>query len=179
MRGAALTGVGKIGLVRLPGIRTRFQIRSPRSAEAALARIDAFVCGGESPVRGWAHPPYAELAVSDHDEHFWCPRLAIHVERVGESASVLDCRLQPAPSVWTMYMAGWGMLAVSSMLVFGFGWAQLRMDSTPTVWLVGLPTVGAVAAFLYVSALLGQRLGVNEARVLIEALHAALREEVP
>ncbi len=165
--------------MRRPGIRTRFQIRSPKSTEAALAGVAAFVDRDDSLVRGWVHGPYAELAVTDQDEHFWCPRLAIHVEAVDESASVLDCRLQPAPSVWTMYMAGWGVLAVSSMLVVGFGWAQLQMHGTPTVWMFGLPVVVLVAGFLYVSALLGQRLGVNEARVLIEALHAALREEVP
>lgn len=77
-----------------------------------------------------------------------------------------------------MYLAGWGMLAVATMLVVGFGWAQLQMNSTPTVWIAGLPVVALVALFLYVSALLGQRLGANEARVLVEAAHDAIGEDV-
>jgi len=161
-----------------PAIRPHFDV-AVSDADQVLPRLEAYLrdhaCdgGSEDCVRGWVHPPYAELAVATEQRHLWSPRLAVRLDREGPSA-VLHCRLQPEPGTWTMYMAGWAMLAVCTMLVIGFGCAQLIMGASPTIALYGLPAAVTGAGVLYASALLGQRFGEDQVDLLCDALRRAL-----
>lgn len=70
-----------------------------------------------------------------------------------------------------------GLLRPCRFQVFtasSLSYAQLLVHSTPAVWTAGLPVVGVIAIGLYISAMLGQRLGTEEAKSLIEALHDAI-----
>ncbi len=154
-------------------IRPHFEVPLTQTGDAALRRIEAHLGSPDAEVEGWVHAPYAELAVPACRRHWWSPRLAMRVE-TRDGPPTLHCRFQPAPGVWTMYMAGWAMLAVGTMLVIGFGCAQSILGASPTVCLYGLPVAGLAAAGLYASALLGQRLGQHEVDALHAEVHRAL-----
>lgn len=168
-----------------PAIRPHFDLEVP-DPEHVLQRLEVYLrdhaCDGgkEDCIRGWVHPPYGELAVATAQRHVWSPRLAVRLDRSGgdgeDDRAVLHCRLQPEPGTWTMYMAGWAMLAVLSMLVIGFGCAQLIMNGTPTIALYGLPTAFVAGVILYGSALLGQRMGEDQVDLLCDALRRAVEE---
>lgn len=161
-----------------PAIRPHFDLEVP-DPEHVLQRLEVYLrdhaCDGgkEDCIRGWVHPPYAELAVATGQRHLWSPRLAVRLDHDAAQA-VLHCRLQPEPGTWTMYMAGWAVLAVLTMLVIGFGCAQLMMNGTPTIALYGMPATLAAAVILYISALLGQRLGEDQVDLLCDALRRAV-----
>ena len=168
-----------------PAIRPHFDLEVP-DPEHVLERLEAYLrehaCDGgkEDCIRGWIHAPYGELAVASGQRHVWSPRLAVRLEQNDgpgdDERAVLHCRLQPEPGTWTMYMAGWAVLAVLTMLVIGFGCAQLMMNGTPTIALYGVPATLTAGTILYVSALLGQRLGEDQVDLLCDALRRAVED---
>lgn len=160
-------------------IRPNFDVRLAEPGVAALQRVQQSLSEDPSEVDGWVQPPYAELAVGQAHRQWWSPRLALHLQTRDDDTEVLHCRFQPEPGVWTMYMAGWAMLTVSTMLVIGFGCAQSILGQPPTVCLYGLPIATLSGLSLYGVALLGQRLSEPEVQRLTEALHRALDRDAP
>jgi hypothetical protein len=160
-------------MVDAAAIRPRFEVRVLGSSQETLGRLRRHLERADFGCRGWVAPPYAELEVQAATKHFWSPRLAIYATDEGGKCS-LYCRFQPEPSVWTMYMAGWGISIVSGACGIAWLCAQLMMTRSLTMPLVALGVVGVVACTLYASALLGQRLGTDQMVELRDALVAAL-----
>lgn len=164
--------------MKLREIRPHFDLRVPLSAAAAMQRVARYLAANKGEVCGWVHESYAELALPERDRHLWCPRLALHAdERDGEAGTLLACRLQPEPGIWSMYLALWAVLLIGTMLVIGVGCSQMLRGATPSALWYGLPVAGAVGLGVYASALLGQRLGEDEVEFLTTRLHLALADD--
>lgn len=166
--------------VLVPEIRPHFDVQLKVDGATALRHLAEYLASDDRKVEGWVDPPYAELAIPPKQRHWWSPRLAL---RLGDqdatptsSSQLLHCRFQPEPGRWTMYMAMWAMLAVTTMLMIGLGYAQAAIGNTPTACVYGLPVAVLLAAGLYGSAIFGQRLGRAQVALLNQQLYRALRD---
>ena len=143
------------------------------SPETALQRIAEHLRRTDFGARGWVAPPYAELEVPASTRHAWSPRLAIEACEIPEGCR-LHCRFQPEPGIWTLYMAGWGVLLVAGAVCVAWAWARSIMGSG-----VGAPVTGCGAAVALAIAWslipwIGQRLGAEQIDGLRQSLQTAL-----
>ncbi len=143
------------------------------SPETALQRIADHLHRTDFGARGWVAPPYAELEVPASTKHAWSPRLAIEACEIPLGCR-LHCRFQPEPSIWTLYMAGWGVLVVLGAVCIAWAWARSIMGAG-----LGPPVggCGAVVGLGIVWSLIpwiGQRLGADQIDGLRHSLETAL-----
>lgn len=143
-----------------PRPRPRFELRSPLSAAALLARIRGAI-RAEPKLRGLVLPHgRVEMTVAPAEQRVWSPQLIVDVDDQLEG-SVLRARFGPHPHVWTLYIALYGgciMLAIACLV---FGAAQLSMGASP--WALYLTPIAAfLAALVYGAAYVGQGLGADQ-----------------
>ena len=116
---------------------------------------------------------HAELFVCDEQAHFWSPWLSVSVEETESGGSLLRGRFGPRPHVWTGFMFGY--FSFGTATVFGgiWGLSQWSLGMSPSL-LWSVPAGLAACAFIYVSSLVGQRLGAGQMRELRETLFSFL-----
>jgi len=159
--------------VSQPSIRPRFQLLVDAPCADVLERIEARIEQSDV-TRGWVSSPYAELRVRAEDRQLWSPRMSIHAEEV-EGGTLLLCRMQPEPDVWTAYVAMWSVLGAAALGGLVFGASRWVMGSLPWWVVVGAPAVGLLCVVLYATALAGQRRGAPQMGQLQRELYDALR----
>lgn len=158
----------------VPEIRPHFELDLCCEADAVLGKIERALQGGNLPCRGWVHAPYAELRVHDEEKHFWSPRLAVAVEK-RETSVVLHCRFGPEPSVWTGFMGMYAVAALIALAGLFIALGQWTLGHVPTaMW----ATFGGAAGLLvlYLGALMGQRAGEGQMRMLRRQLDLIIFE---
>ncbi len=158
---------------RPSNIRPRFDLVLPAKPELVLAQLQEHLDRTEFGCRGWVADPYAELEVPAASKRLWSPRLAIHA-RGSSQGCTLHCRYQPEPNLWTLYMAIWGMLAVTGASAIAWVCATWIMGAEPIVPLACVGGVVVMALALYAVALGGQRLGADQMQLLRDALQEGL-----
>ena len=134
--------------------------------------IQEFLASEDCACGGWVTVPYAELCVAEEDKHLWSPRLAIYVEDTPGGAH-LHCRLQPAPEVWTFFLALYAVSGIAFMSAAFYGYSQWTIDKTPWAAL-GMPIAALMALGLYLGALAGQRMGHDQMDILRAQLERSL-----
>ncbi len=118
---------------------------------------------------------HAELSVLEEDRRLWSPHLSVTAEG-NEDASRLRVRIGPHPSVWTWYMFCAFGLCFSLLVGMSFGYAQWTLGDNPWA-LLSLPLCVICGVVLYVSSLIGQRLGGSQIDGLTHALNELSRRD--
>ena len=120
-------------------------------------------------------PGYICLHIVEKDTHFWSPRLALSLEAAGEHTTLIKGTYGPDANVWSFFLYAYlivGMVGIFSGIL---GFAQKAIDASPWgLWVFG----GALlaAAFLYLFAQFGQKLGAWQTFQLHQAYQNALGE---
>lgn len=106
--------------------------------------------------------------------HFWSPWLNLDlIERDGHAH--LAGRFSPHPSVWTGFAFAYMALSVTSFFALVFAYSQWAIGSAPAALGV-LPVTAALAASLWWSAQIGQRLARTQMATIRALLDQALGE---
>ena len=103
---------------------------------------------------------HVNLTVAPTERHFWSPHLSIDVLAEGEGTT-LRGRYAPHPSIWTGIMAAYGVLIMAAIAGAVYGTSQWILGWTPwALW--ALPVSAVVAAAIYASAGVGQKLAEDQ-----------------
>ncbi|NJK89011.1 MAG: hypothetical protein HC923_06115 [Myxococcales bacterium] len=114
---------------------------------------------------------FAQLVAPRRQRRVWSPWLSFTVREHPEG-SLLVGFFAPHPSVWTMYIAGYAILAFLLLGLGFFGLSQWLAGEAPTM-LWSVPICLALAAILYLSAFLGQSLTASQMREMRELIQAS------
>lgn len=141
-------------------MRPTFVLRLDATAEQVLqAFSDALVDGGHA-VDGKVTATRADLRVVSDDTHFFAPRLRVRLRDDGGRLR-LRGRFAPAPQVWTLFMALYGVLGVVGLAGGVYGISQWTAQLTPWA-LVAVPFSVVLMGLVYGATFIGQGLGAGE-----------------
>ena len=143
-------------MTRRPELRPHFDLFVALTPSDAMARLQQQFEAAKPEWLGHTAGYHGQLAAPNHRRHLWSPWLTFDaVERDG--GTLLSGRFAPHPSVWTMYMAMYGMVIFSMFGLGCFGLSQLIAEEAPTM-LWSLPIGAILLVALYASAFVGQGL---------------------
>jgi len=162
--------------MHIPPMRPTFTIEFPIAPDQAIDRLSQLVDDADYPIEGRLAGNHLMLVIPPADRHFWSPWLNIEVSE-HESGSSVHGRFSPNPSVWTGIMLSY--IAMTTLIFFAsmFAVAQWMMDKPPTV-LKLIPIFLAIAALIYWSSLIGQRIANAQMHELYDASTDALKDSI-
>lgn len=142
------------------------------------ARVRARLEEPDAPCRGLATDGQIELRIRERDRRFWSPQLVVVLKPDQEhgGATRLTGHFGPNAHLWTMFMAAYGFIVLSALNGAFYGFAQV-MIGEPAWALWSVPAAVLLVALIYVAAGVGQRLGHDQADVLLHTLEAAVGDE--
>jgi len=155
-------------------MRPTFQIEFPIPPDEAIARLSTLLDDADFPVSGRIAGNHLMLVIPSAHRHFWSPWLNIEIE-VHDLGSTVGGRFSPNPSVWTGFMLGYIALGTLSFFAAMFGVAQWMMDKPPSM-LNLIPVFLALAALMYWSSLIGQKIAHAQMHELYNASMDALTD---
>jgi len=122
------------------------------------------------------------LRITQSKRRFFTPCLDLTIEDLGDGEVGADPRttklwgvFSPRPEIWTGFVFSIGTLIILSIFAVIYGIAQLVLGHLPFALLVPV-IASALAALLYVSALVGQGLSISDMYRLRAFVDDCLRE---
>jgi hypothetical protein len=155
-------------------IRPTFQQVLPCAPAKVIRYLKREVIQEHAPCTGNFYDHHAILNVPEEDQHFWSPQLSLDFESHREGTLVRGL-FAPHPSVWTMYVAAYAILGFSGIIALLFGTSQMSLGMSATALWV-LPFAGILAALVYGTAWIGQRLSRQQMDELREFIDDALQD---
>ena len=123
-------------------MRPRFEVVVPcltasEHLRSALVRDDA-MCRGEVFGR------HAVIHVPEAEEHLWSPFLSLDLVAQRDGTLVRGL-FGPKPSIWSLFVAAYGVCAILVVFALGFAYAQWSIGQAPSALaVVPLAGVGAL-----------------------------------
>ncbi len=156
-------------------MRPRFAVDVPCDVETLVAVLEQTATRAEPPLEGHFHPSHCVLRIPPARRAFWSPELDITFERLepdsddAPAGNRVRCMLAPRPSVWTGFAFVFAVLGAAGFAGGMFGLAQLTVGEPP-VALWAVPAALVLAALVYTSSFVGQRLSLTQMYELRRAL---------
>ena len=117
-------------------------------------------------------PGMIGLHIADAQRRYWSPRLILSFEPTPEGTTRIEGIYGPEIEVWSVFLYGYLITGMIGMFSGILGCAQLFVKTSPWgFWVLG--AMVAIAALLYLSAQLGQKLGAWQTCQLHQAYQAA------
>jgi len=151
------------------------RLRSSLSADNVVSRLRAAVDSQNGVVTATFTNRYVVLRIAEARQHFGSPQLSFDVE-ADDSGSLLHGLFMPMPSIWTAFMALYGMIVFGGFCGAVYGYAQMQIGDAPyAFW--ALPATVVLLALVYLAACIGQRMGGAQMQELQQFVERALSEE--
>lgn len=117
------------------------------------------------------------LKINASEHHFWSPQLWLTFDVEPDGTTLLRGLYDSSPSVWTLFVFGYGGLGIAALFITMAGLSQLSLDmSAPILW--ALPFIALLALGIYITAQVGQKLGVQQTFELHHFLETTLEEKI-
>ena len=153
-------------------MRPRLRIRSTLPPDRVLDQLAAALRDAGPDITGTFSGRYVVLRIRESRQHFGSPQLSFEVEALG-SGSELNGLYMPMPSVWTAFMALYGLIVFAGFCGAVYGYAQLQIARTPhALW--SLPVALFLLCLVYLAACVGQWRGQDQMRELRQFVEHAL-----
>jgi hypothetical protein len=134
----------------------------PYAPPQAAERLRTALADADCCVRGDGYGHHFVLRVPEAARHFWSPQLSLDLEATEAGATVRGL-FGPHPSIWTLFVAAYGVAIFSAVTGLLFGLSQWTLGQSPlALWAV--PGAALLAGLTYGVGLVGRRLG--DAQVL-------------
>lgn len=159
-------------------IRPRFQERISRSPESLMQLFEQQLMDSERRCVGTIIPDnHVLIKINPSERHFWSPQLWLTFDTEPNGNTLLRGLYGPSPSVWTLFVFGYGALGVAALFIAMAGLAQLNLDMpAPILW--ALPVIALLALGIYITAQIGQKLGAQQTFELHHFLETTLEEKI-
>ena len=158
--------------MQIPPMRPTFVIDFPIEPDEAIHRLATLLDDADFPITGRIAGTHLMLVIPTANRHFWSPWLNIEVHPIKQGAAIHG-RFSPNPSVWTGFMLGYITLGTLTFFSSMFGVAQWMMKKPPTT-LKFIPILIIIAALMYWSSLIGQKIAHAQMHELYDASMDAL-----
>lgn len=144
-----------------PTMRPRFEIEVPGDGTGVLAAVHERLKRADAPFVGQVLKRHAYLQLPRARRSLLSPYLNLQLHEGPDGGTRLSCRFTPHPAVWTGFMGVYGVCAMLALAGLMYGWAQTTVHEYPWgFW--AAPACGALAAFVYGAAVIGQGLTAGE-----------------
>jgi hypothetical protein len=141
--------------------------------EDTRARILQFLAQPSSGLEVKNFPGFIGLHLPPHERRYWSPRLFLNLEPTADGATRINGIYGPEMEIWAVFLYGYLISGLLSTFAGILGAAQMLTGAYPWgFWIVGAMLL--VAALLYLSAQLGQKLGAWQTFRLHQAYQAAI-----
>jgi len=135
---------------------------------------EALQAGGPH-ITGTFSGHFVVLRIGEARQHFGSPQLSFEVE-VLDPGSALTGLFMPMPSIWTAFMALYGLIVFGGFCGGVYGYAQLQLGNAPhALWAV--PAALFLLLLVYVAACIGQCLGQQQMEELQQFVERSLAVE--
>lgn len=161
-------------------MRPTFDLELPASARVVLDEMKRALAQPDAPVVGVVGRRAADLWMPESVEHYWSPVLSLSVDEREDGSWTMHGRFGPRGSVWTLFMAIYGLLAIAGTAALMWGASQWMLGHAPWMML-GAPAAAALFGFVYGAVFIGQGLGSEQMYTLRSFVDHALEHaaEVP
>jgi hypothetical protein len=152
-----------IGEVALIDLRPRFQDEIMLSSNDLCELVKTSLNRNDDPsIIGQVRKGYIQLQPSDEFVHYWSPFLSISLEEV-DGKTIIRGFYGPRPSVWTMFVFFYSIIAFALVIVSVIGFANLSIDKSGKIlWLI--PVLVIMLLSLYLVSYFGQKKGMSQMR---------------
>lgn len=162
--------------IKFKRIRPRIYVETDLSVQEINLRIKDYLNKGECRCGGESTEGYATFWPPENEQHFWSPQLTITLD-TEESLTKVRGLYGPKPSVWTMFVFFYAVIAFAILIVSMIGLSFWSLGQPATVlWFV--PILTLVFLSLYLVAYSGQKLGHRQMTNLHRALEHCLQREI-
>jgi len=161
-----------LSVIQFLRMRPRLRLQSSLSPDQAVERLREALDVGNPEVTATFSGRYVVLRINEERQHFGSPQLSFEVE-AADGGSALTGLFMPMPSVWTAFMALYGLIVFGGFCGAVYGYAQVQVDKTPhALWAVPLALV--LLTMVYVAACVGQRMGSEQMQELRQFVEDSL-----
>ncbi|KPM47215.1 hypothetical protein [Jiulongibacter sediminis] len=159
--------------------RPRFRTVSKQSAEELKQRIKIHLENyKEEGIIGKVYDAHCSFDIGLKDHHFWSPHLNVNFdENEEEGGTIIRGRYGPAPTIWTVFMFGYGALGISFTFAALYGLSELALKQEAAILWV-LPFLLGGILTLWLSGQTGQKLGVEQTFRIHQFFEEAIGEKV-
>lgn len=158
-------------------IRPRFQQHITRSPESLMQLFEQKLTDEDHCIVSMIPNNHVLLKVGASEHHFWSPQLWLTFDTEPDGTTLLRGLYGPGPSVWTLFVFGYGALGILALFITMAGLSQLSLDMpAPILW--ALPIIGLLALGIYITAQVGQKLGAQQTFQLHQFLETTLEEKI-
>lgn len=156
-------------------MRPRFQLEIPLPPADVHTRLESKLACGGCPCRAKVLGNHVEVTIREDLRHFWSPHLSLELQE-SPAGSVLLGLFGPSPNVWTMFLAAYAFLVLTSFFAGILGLVQLSLGEPPWgLWLAAGSLLGC--AIPYAGSLVGRRLAAEQMELLRCFLEESLQLE--
>ena len=156
-----------------PRLRPRLEMTSTLTPAEIAALAHSRLDDASSPCIGIVADDQIDLQIRRSERRFWSPQLVVHVRQDADGRTSLTGHFGPNGNVWTMFMACYGFVVLSAIVMAFYGTAQMMMGSSAwAFW--ALPAAAVCVVLIYLAAGVGQRLGHDQTETLEAFLMSAL-----
>ncbi len=157
-------------------VRPRFEIETTHSVEQLAQKIKSDLNKESSPIKGRIQEGYATLYLPHEEQHYWSPQLRLSLEKT-ENGSLLRGLYGPRPSVWTMFVFFYSLIAFAIMVISIIGLSNITLDKSGAIlWLV--PVLILVFLSLYFVSYSGQKMGQDQMVTLHDFVEKSIGERI-
>ncbi|NBC18152.1 MAG: hypothetical protein GVY18_12645 [Bacteroidetes bacterium] len=147
-------------MARPPRLRPRFRRTVSASPSRVAERLRTALAEADRPWQWDGYGHHFVIRVPEAERHFWSPQLSIDLEATSDATTVRGL-FGPHPSIWTLFVAAYGVAAFAGVTGLLFGLSQWTLDQPPiALWAV--PGAALLAGITYGVGLVGRRLGYEQ-----------------
>ena len=150
------------------------RLRSNLSADEVVGRLRAAVDSPDTEITATFSDRYIVLRIAEARQHFGSPQLSFDVEADG-AGSVVNGLFMPMPSIWTAFMAIYGMILFAGFCGVVYGCAQMQIGEVPHAFWV-LPAAVLLLGLVYLAACIGQKMGRDQMQELQQFVERELSQ---
>ena len=150
-------------------IRPKFTLASHVSVEDICSRFKIILLTKSGDFSGKVRHGYISLFPAPHNSHYWSPHLSVTVEKNEDNPNItlLHGLYGPAPSVWTMFVFFYAILALVTVIVSVIGFANISIGESGNI-LWALPFLVILLLSIYAVTYFGQRKGHEQIDIIDE-----------
>lgn len=158
-------------------IRPRFALTSHASVDQVCSRYKVILMTKSGGFSGKVRHGYISLFPAEDNRHYWSPHLSVIVEEDEENPNltVLLGLYGPAPSVWTMFVFVYAIIALATIIISVIGFANMSIGESGSI-LWALPMLVILLLSIYATSYFGQRKGHDQIRIIDEFFMTILED---
>ncbi|MBL0099197.1 MAG: hypothetical protein IPP49_03355 [Saprospiraceae bacterium] len=154
-------------------------MNSPKTMDEIIGNVKEKLKHNTHHLHGQAMHDHITIRVNKDQRHYWSPQLNVIMQREPEDSMTKIIGVYgPMPNVWTLFTLIYLALSVLSVFIMIIGFSQKTLgQESKILWLI--PVFILIAASMYISSQMGQKLAAAQTYAIHYFFEDALGETLP